>query len=206
MRLHHLRPHSCRVGSGVEVRVQQDDPYHQQPTPAPIPQPRKSGTRFAAIIFLFAISFLYFKSSVFRNPKRLNMTSLDIKTLSGHPLNPMVFQGKAVVLNFWAPWCGPCQTETPWLQQLQAAHPNDLVVIGVDNDPDTYADAALFAASRGVTYPIVQLSGTMVNAIGAIDSIPTTFYIASSGKVVHTATGAISEARMESYASDALHH
>jgi thiol-disulfide isomerase/thioredoxin len=184
--------------------MQEDHLQDQQLAPAS--KAHKPNTHIPAIIFLLAISFLYFRSNVFRGPKQLSVAALDIKTLSGHPLDPAKFQNKAVVLNFWAPWCGPCQLETPWLQKLQAAHPNDLLVIGVDDDPDTYSEAALFAASQRVTYPIVQKSGAMVNAIGAISSIPTTFYIAPSGKVVHTATGAISEARMESYAMDAIQH
>jgi thiol-disulfide isomerase/thioredoxin len=185
--------------------VQQDVPQYEQLTLAPHRRTEGSNLRVPAVLFLLAISFLYIRSNIFRNPRQLNVDALDIRTLSGAPINPRRFLGKVVVLNFWAPWCGPCQTETPWLQQLQAAHPNDLLVIGVDQDPDTYAEAALFAASHGVTYPIVQNSGAMVNAIGSIDSIPTTFYVAASGKVVHTTTGAISEARMESYVQEALH-
>jgi thiol-disulfide isomerase/thioredoxin len=185
--------------------VQQDDLQYEQPYLAPVRRSPWSSAGVPAVIFLVAISLLYIRSNISRNPKHLNIDALDIRTLSGNPINPRRFLGKAVVLNFWAPWCGPCQTETPWLQQLQAAHPDDLLVIGVDQDPDTYAEAALFAASHGVTYPIVQTSGAMINAIGAIDSLPTTFYVAPSGEVVHTAIGAMSEARMEGYVSDALH-
>jgi len=185
--------------------VQPDDPQDNQRPLAPDQPRERSKLRIPGVLFLLAISFLYIRSNTFRAPKQLNVDALDIRTLSGNPIHPSRFLGKAVVLNFWAPWCGPCQTETPWLQRLQAAHPDDLLVIGVDQDPETYAEAALFAASHGVTYPIAQSSGAMINAIGSIDSIPTTFYIAPSGKVVHTATGAISEARMESYVSDALH-
>lgn len=184
--------------------MQQDDLQYEEPTLAPMRPSPWSSNRIPAILFLLAISFLYIRANVSRNPKQLNVDSLDIRTLSGNPINPRKFLGKAVVLNFWAPWCGPCQTEIPWLQQLQAAHPDELLVIGIDQDPDTYAEAAIFAASHGVTYPIVQMSGAMVTAIGAIDSIPTTFYIAPSGAVVHTATGAISEVRMESYVQDTL--
>jgi len=184
--------------------VQEDYLEYDQPTVAPIRRTQGSSLRVPAVLFLLAISFLYIRSNVFRAPKQLNIDALDIRTLGGNPINPRRFLGKAVVLNFWAPWCGPCRAETPGLQQLQAAHPNDLLVIGVDEDPNTYAEAALFAASHGVTYPIAQTSGAMANAIGAIDSLPTTFYIAPSGAVVHTATGAISEARMEGYVSDAL--
>ena len=186
--------------------MQEDHLQYDQPTVEPVRGKQGSSLRVPGVLFLLAISFLYIRSNVFRNPKQLNIDALDIRMLNGAPINPRKFLGKAVVLNFWAPWCGPCQTETPWLQQLQTAHPDDLLVIGVDQDPDTYAEAALFAASHGVTYPIVQTSGAMISAIGAIDSIPTTFYIAPSGKVVHTASGAISEARMESYVRDALQH
>lgn len=184
--------------------MEQDDVQYEQPYRAPVRRSQGSRLRIPAVLFLLAISFLYIRSNVSRNPKRLNIDALDIRTLGGNPINPRKFLGKAVVLNFWAPWCGPCQTETPWLQHLQAAHPDDLIVIGVDQDPNTYAEAALFAASHGVTYPIVQTSGAMVNAIGAVESLPTTFYIAPSGEVVHTAIGAMSEARMEDYVSDAL--
>lgn len=184
--------------------MQQDHPQEEFPSPASIAPPQRSSVRVPAILFLLAASFLYVRSHVFRAPKHLDVATLDMRKLSGDPLQPAAFQGKAVVLNFWAPWCGPCQSETPALQQLQAAHPEDLVVIGVDNDPETYVEAALFANDRGVTYPLVRTSAAMNNSIGAVQTIPTTLYIDASGAVVHTTVGAISEARMEAYAKDAL--
>lgn len=42
------------------------------------------------------------------------------------------FKGKAVFLNFWATWCGPCIVEFPTIQQLADAFPDDLVVIAVN--------------------------------------------------------------------------
>jgi len=185
--------------------VQQDHQQVQPSIPTPIAPPQRSGLRIAAVVFLVAASLLYVRSHVFRAPKHLDVAALDMRKLSGDPLEPASFQGKAVVLNFWAPWCGPCRLETPALQQLQAGHPNDLVVIGVDDDPETYIEAALFATTRGVTYPLVRKNAAMLNSIGATETIPTTFYINSSGAVVHTTVGAVSEARMEAYAKDALH-
>jgi thiol-disulfide isomerase/thioredoxin len=186
--------------------VQQDYPQDPLTTQVPIQPPQRSSLRLAAVLFLIAASFLYVRSHVFRAPKHLNVASLDMRKLSGESLAPAAFQGKAVVLNFWAPWCGPCRSEIPALQQLQAEHSNNLVVIGVDNDPETYVEAALFANMRGVTYPLVRKNAAMINTIGAMETIPTTLYIDASGTVVHTTVGAMSEARMEAYARDALRH
>jgi thiol-disulfide isomerase/thioredoxin len=171
---------------------------------ARLPERRSWKRRLPLVIFLVLASLLYFKFNLFKSPKQLNVASLNLETLNNRPLDPSRFEGKAVVLNFWAPWCGPCQLETPWLQKLQMAHKDELVVIGVVDDADTYQEAKMFAITHGVTYPIVKKSRAMVDAIGTIDGVPTTFYISPSGAVVHTVSGAISEAGMESYATDAI--
>jgi thiol-disulfide isomerase/thioredoxin len=163
-------------------------------------------SRLPAIFFLCAVSFLYFRSSVFRAPKHLDLASLDLKTLSGRPLPQSSFQNKAVVLNFWAPWCGPCVVEMPALQRLQTAHSGDLLIVGIVQDPGTYTEAALFAAAHGITYPILRESGAITSAIGAMSTIPVTLYVDRSGKVVHSVTGGISEARMKQYITDTLSH
>lgn len=178
------------------------DTEHSIAAGPPETQPWKR--RLPMVIFVVLASLLYFKFNLFKSPKQLNVASLNLETLNDRPLDLSSVRGKAVVLNFWAPWCGPCQLETPWLQRLQMAHKSNLVVIGVVDDADTYSEAKIFVISHGVTYPIVKKSRAMVDAIGTIAGVPTTFYISPSGAVIHTVSGAISEAGMESYATDAI--
>ena len=55
------------------------------------------------------------------------LTSLDGKTVKLSD-----YRGKAVVLNFWATWCGPCKIEMPWLVDLETKYQaQGLQIVGV---------------------------------------------------------------------------
>lgn len=47
---------------------------------------------------------------------------------------PQVLNGKTIILNFWASWCGPCQQEMPSLLKLVADHSDQLVLISINVD------------------------------------------------------------------------
>jgi thiol-disulfide isomerase/thioredoxin len=61
----------------------------------------------------------------------------ELKTLDGRAVKLSDFRGKAVVLNFWATYCGPCRVEMPWLIDLdQQYRSGGLEIIGVSMDDD----------------------------------------------------------------------
>jgi thiol-disulfide isomerase/thioredoxin len=148
-------------------------------------------------------AWFYLRTVHYSAPSHVQMSSLPLENLDGTPFPQQTTAGKAVLVNFWAPWCGPCRSEIPWLQRLQEANP-DLVVIGIEDDPDEFRNAGILAAQTKITYPLVRTSGAVRSVFGHVVLLPTTLYVSRSGKVVHTVGGVIPELLMKHYASDAL--
>lgn len=137
--------------------------------------------------------------SVPANRKTFTLTGLD-----GKPISPREYQGKALLLNFWAPWCAPCRIEIPWLQNLQDRSSGKLIVVGVVADESDYGLAAAFMKQRGVTYPLAEESPSIEKAFGDPSMLPSSFYVSPSGYVVHSVTGLIPRSMMNLYAGDAM--
>jgi cytochrome c biogenesis protein CcmG, thiol:disulfide interchange protein DsbE len=93
-------------------------------------------------------------------------------------------RGKAVVVNFWASWCGPCEDEAPVLEAAWREHRDEgLVVVGIDYD-DFRTDARNFAKRNGMTYPLVyDRGGNMAKEYG-LTGVPETFFIDRQGRLV----------------------
>ena len=52
----------------------------------------------------------------------------------GKPIPMVQYQGKPLILNFWATWCAPCVEEMPELSQWQIESGNKLNIIGIGID------------------------------------------------------------------------
>ncbi len=106
------------------------------------------------------------------------------------------YEGKVVVVNFFASWCGPCKTEAPILNKVQAdlEKSGQGTVLGV-----TYHDAADaardFAKAQDFTFPTLRDPGdTLFDAFGN-RGIPETFVLDKRGRVVAVSRGGLEDSR-----------
>jgi cytochrome c biogenesis protein CcmG/thiol:disulfide interchange protein DsbE len=128
-----------------------------------------------------------FTATVVANPLEPGQKTLDMGKLRGHP----------VVLDFWATWCGPCQAEAPIVNALsQRFKDKGLVVIGV-NTSDAEGLAAMYAAKKGLTFPIVYDEGNAIANKYRVDNLPTLFVVSKDGKIIAERHGVTSDADLE---------
>src|SRR5499427_10457868 len=88
--------------------------------------------------------------------KGRNAPDFTLDTLEGQAVKLSDYRGKAVLLNFWATWCGPCKVEMPWFVDLQKQYGSQgLQIIGVAMDDSSTQDIQNFVNEMGVNYPVL---------------------------------------------------
>jgi thiol-disulfide isomerase/thioredoxin len=111
-----------------------------------------------------------------------------ITALDGKPITLAALQGKVVLLNFWATWCGPCRAEIPDLVALQERYDGRLQIIGLNVD-DEEADIQQYVKETKINYPVAMTSNEVRRQFGGIPALPTSFVLDTEGRVVQKHVG-----------------
>jgi thiol-disulfide isomerase/thioredoxin len=112
-----------------------------------------------------------------------------VNDLDGQVVSTAQLHGKAVIVNFWATWCPPCQEEIPEMMELQKEFGNKLQIIGVSMDDGPPEGVKDFADKIGMNYPIVMGSDALSEEYGGIPALPTSFVVDPEGRVVQKHVG-----------------
>jgi tetratricopeptide (TPR) repeat protein len=112
-----------------------------------------------------------------------------VKTLSGEEITLSALKGnKAVIIDSWATWCGPCRMEMPKLQEFYNKHSDKVEIIAVSNETElkTITD---FIEKEGFTFKIVQDTAGVVKEKYPSKYIPFLTIISKDGLIIETFTG-----------------
>jgi thiol-disulfide isomerase/thioredoxin len=180
--------------------------------PLPPPQTGNRNPLALVVVALIAAAMLYFG---FHAARRSGPTPLvtkasaapdfTLESLDGKSVRLSDLRGKAVLLNFWATWCGPCKIETPWLVELQNQYGlQGLQVIGIAMDDSGKEDIAKFAKDMGVNYPVLLGKEAVGDAYGGVPALPESFFIGRDGKIVDKIVGLKGKGEIEDSIKKAL--
>lgn len=122
-----------------------------------------------------------------------------LKDLSGKDVTLNSYKGKVIILNLWATWCRPCRKEIPDLIKLQAAHPTDLVVVGVVLQDKFGEKVKAFVREFGIPYPVLDGNDRedFEDAFGPFWGLPTSFVIDQTGRLHKKHQGQVTQQQLE---------
>jgi cytochrome c biogenesis protein CcmG/thiol:disulfide interchange protein DsbE len=129
--------------------------------------------------------------------KRKVAPSFSLNDSEGKTIKLADFQGKVVLLDFWATWCHGCMTEIPWFMEFHDKYQADgLAVIGVSVDDDGWKSVKPFLAERKFNYTIV-VGNQDLEKLYSVEAPPVAVLIDREGKIVETHAGVVEKDSFE---------
>jgi cytochrome c biogenesis protein CcmG, thiol:disulfide interchange protein DsbE len=122
----------------------------------------------------------------------------------GARMNLADLKGHAVILDFWASWCGPCAAEAPVIDRVARRYEKKgLVVLGVNVD-DSPEIIRAYASQKGLSYPMVIDVGKDASLKYGVDKLPSLIVIDKQGQVLAYLTGLVDEASLNEIVTAAM--
>jgi thiol-disulfide isomerase/thioredoxin len=124
------------------------------------------------------------------------LSTISLPNLKGEMQSLSKWQGKTLIINFWATWCPPCLKEIPDFIALQEEFKDkNIQFIGIAlEDQQTVVD---YHAKMNINYPILigEFSGTQIARLwgNTLNTVPFTVVINPQGEIIHRQMGEFSK-------------
>lgn len=111
-----------------------------------------------------------------------------LTSISGKKFSLSDHQGKVVVIDFMATWCGPCKTEMKHLKKVSSEYGEEVKLLSIDVDPSETEDTIeKFKQSFGAEWTFA--SGPKVGTTYRVSGIPTLYVIGENGRISYKNVG-----------------
>ncbi|MCL2704829.1 MAG: TlpA family protein disulfide reductase [Spirochaetaceae bacterium] len=153
-------------------------------------------------IMIFSLLFVFI-IQIQCDPFRENLKNLDFQIitddinyfdfklldLNGNEVSLSNYQGKVIMLNFWATWCPPCRNEMPSMESLHKKMENSNFVMLAVNIQEKSSTVKEFIQKNKYSFPIILDEKGAAAEKYQIRAIPTTYIIDPKGKIAGVFSG-----------------
>lgn len=161
-------------------------------------------------LLLFAAGLAAAGAGFFAGPMLLRLGGSDAASrrlfaaafpdLSGRPRQLAEWQGRAVLVNFWATWCAPCREEIPLLLSARRKYgPEGVEIVGIAVDNAAKVDE--FARSMAISYPVLLAEADGLDLMRELGNtaggLPFTVVADRQGAIIHRQLGALKQGDLD---------
>jgi len=133
-------------------------------------------------------------------PSFVQAVDMPLTAVNGTQTNLNRYQGKWLVVNYWATWCPPCIAEMPELQSFHDENmDNNAMVVGINAENISQQRLQTFLDDYFITYPNFVSGPTQQSELGLIPGLPTTFLVTPEGKIVARQVGPVTREMVEQF-------
>lgn len=135
------------------------------------------------------------ESSEYKTDEKIRLQEFELYLESGEKISSKKLIGKPLVINIWTSWCGYCDVEMPYFNELYLEEKDNVtfVMINATGDRDSKEKAKKYVNEKGYSFEIYyDLNLEAISALG-IYSYPTTIFVDSNGYIDSVNTGIITK-------------
>lgn len=125
----------------------------------------------------------------------------ELVNLEGEKVKLSNYRGHAVLINFWATWCGPCRIEMPAIQARFEQYSPELVILAVDND-ESQEIVSAFVDELGLTFTILLDFGADIQDLYQIRGYPSSYFVDANGIIQVVHIGIMTESQLDGYLAE----
>jgi peroxiredoxin len=140
-----------------------------------------------------------FAADSFKKPgERQRAPDFELNDAAGSEVRLSTYNGKVVLLDFWATWCIPCKTQIPWFVEFEQKYKDQgFAVLGISMDKGGWTTVKPYIERVGINYRIVLGDTRTQYKYGDLDSLPVSFLIDREQRVAAIHIGLASKKRVE---------